>query len=112
MSVREETPQISRQPIFVYAVRDARDLLTWLLGWGAAVEVLGPPELRAALAREALAMFVRHAETGASADLSLAAPAPDTPLSGARPHAGVEVESGRHKRRGRLSLEQTPGGVV
>jgi hypothetical protein len=39
--------------------------------------------LRTALAREALAIFVRHAET---------AQAPDTPLSGAPVHAGVVQE--------------------
>src|SRR6202011_1668248 len=63
MFVREEPSQTPRQPVFLYAARDTRDLVACLLGWGAAVEVLEPPELRTALAREALAMFVRHAET-------------------------------------------------
>lgn len=101
MFVREDL-EPRRSPVFVYAVRDTRDLLSWLLGWGAAVEVLEPPELRTALAREALAMFVRHAESGE---------ATDTPLSGAPAHAGVEVESGRDSHRRRLSLSQTPGGA-
>ena len=45
---------------FIYALRDARELLTWLLSWGAAAEVLGPPSLRAALAAEARAILARH----------------------------------------------------
>ena len=45
---------------FVYALRDVRELLTWLLSWGAAAEVLGPPSLRAALAAEARAILARH----------------------------------------------------
>ena len=46
---------------FVYALRDERELVTWLLSWGAAVEVLDPPSLRAALAAEARAILAHHA---------------------------------------------------
>jgi predicted DNA-binding transcriptional regulator YafY len=46
---------------FVYALRDERELLTWLLSWGAAAEVLAPPSLRAAVAAEARAILARHA---------------------------------------------------
>jgi predicted DNA-binding transcriptional regulator YafY len=77
MFVREEADSLG--PVFVYAARDTRDLLSWLLGWGAAVEVLEPPELRTCLAKEALAMVVRHAGN-----------ATDTQLSGAAAHAEVE----------------------
>jgi predicted DNA-binding transcriptional regulator YafY len=87
MFVREESD--ARGPVFVYAARDARDLLSWLLGWGAAVEVLDPPELRVNLAREALAIFVRHAET-----------ATDTLLSGATAHADVVQEVNHDHRIG------------
>ena len=45
----------------MYALRDERELLAWLLTWGRAVEVLGPDSLRAALAEEARAMLARHA---------------------------------------------------
>ena len=42
-------------------MRDERELLTWLLSWGASAEVLGPPVLRAAVAAEARAILARHA---------------------------------------------------
>ena len=48
-------------PIFVYALRDAREILAWLLPWGRAVEILSPDWLRARLAEEALAIAERHA---------------------------------------------------
>ena len=48
-------------PVFVYALRDAQELLTWLLPWGRAVEVLSPDWLRARLAEEARAIAARHA---------------------------------------------------
>ena len=47
-------------PVFVYALRDERALVGWLLSWGAAVEVLSPPDLRARLAHEARAILARH----------------------------------------------------
>jgi predicted DNA-binding transcriptional regulator YafY len=47
-------------PVFVYALRDERELLTWLLTWGRAVEVLSPDRLRARLAEEAQAIVARH----------------------------------------------------
>lgn len=52
---------------FAYALRDERELLTWLLSWGAAVEVLTPSSLRAALAAEARAILARHAAETPSA---------------------------------------------
>ena len=52
---------------FVYALRDERELLTWLLSWGASAEVLTPPSLRAALAEEARAIVARHTTAMASA---------------------------------------------
>ena len=48
-------------PIFVYALRDVREVLAWLLPWGRAVEILSPDWLRARLAEEALAIAERHA---------------------------------------------------
>jgi predicted DNA-binding transcriptional regulator YafY len=46
----------------VYALRDEGELLAWLLGWGAAVEVLSPSSLRARLVAEARALLARHGE--------------------------------------------------
>jgi len=46
-------------PVFVYALRDERELLPWLLSWGRGVEVLGPDSLREALREEAAAMLAR-----------------------------------------------------
>jgi predicted DNA-binding transcriptional regulator YafY len=54
-------------PLFVYALRDEHELLTWLLPWGRAVEVLEPASLRAHLAAEARAILARHAEPAAVA---------------------------------------------
>ncbi len=48
-------------PAFVYLLRDDRELLSGLLAWGAAVEIVEPPSLRARLAAEARAILVRHA---------------------------------------------------
>ena len=56
--LREETDVDG--PIFVYALRDERELLAWLLSWGAAVEVLSPPDVRTRLAIEARAILARH----------------------------------------------------
>jgi predicted DNA-binding transcriptional regulator YafY len=86
--LREEADAAGR-PIFVYALRGRRELLGWLLGWGDAAEVLAPPELRAALARQGRAIAARNAgaagATGVSAsdfgqDAAVVA-APDTGLS-------------------------------
>jgi predicted DNA-binding transcriptional regulator YafY len=62
-------------PLFVYALRDVQGLLTWLLSWGRAVEVLDPDWLRGRLAEEALAIAARHA---AAVPGPLAAPVPAT----------------------------------
>jgi predicted DNA-binding transcriptional regulator YafY len=62
--LREEQDEAG--PIFVYALRDERQLLTWLLTWGRGVEVLGPDSLRASLAEEARAMLARHAAAPAA----------------------------------------------
>ena len=45
---------------FVYALRDERELLTWLLSWGASAVVLAPSSLRAAVVAEAHAILTRH----------------------------------------------------
>jgi predicted DNA-binding transcriptional regulator YafY len=73
--VRERQPFFFRReeddpagPIFVYAWRDDAGLLAWILGWGAAAEVLDPPEFRRRLRRELLAMLARHGESGAGAE--------------------------------------------
>jgi predicted DNA-binding transcriptional regulator YafY len=60
--------------IFVYALRDAQEILAWLLPWGRAVEVLSPDWLRARLAEEAQAIVARHAAT-VPASLAPAIPA-------------------------------------
>ena len=52
-------------PVFVYALRDERELVPWLLGWGAAVEVLEPEGLRERLAAEARAILARYAPIAA-----------------------------------------------
>jgi predicted DNA-binding transcriptional regulator YafY len=41
-------------------VRQERDVVQWLLGWGAAVRVLEPPSLRDLIAREAEALLRAH----------------------------------------------------
>jgi len=71
----------SHGPIFVYAIRDETDLMNWLLSWGAAVEVLSPPSLRARLAQEARRIALRHAGS----------PAPDRQMSRAAAQSEVEV---------------------
>jgi predicted DNA-binding transcriptional regulator YafY len=84
--VREEHDSVG--PVFVYAIRQERDLVLWLLSWGAAVEVLSPPALRAQMAAEARAILRRHA-------------APDRMVSTALPHATREAEMAipqRHRR--------------
>lgn len=55
--VREEVD--AHGPVFVYAVRDERDFLSWLLGWGASFEVLDPPSLRRRLALELRQMLLK-----------------------------------------------------
>ena len=72
--VRERQPFIllreehdAQGEVFVYALRDERELLAWLLPWGRAVEVLEPAWLRACLAEEARAMLERHTSACSSA---------------------------------------------
>ena len=65
--------------VFVYAVRREDDVVRWLLGWGASVEVLSPPSLRARLSTEAWLMFARHSV------------ATDIGLSRAAMQSGVEA---------------------
>jgi predicted DNA-binding transcriptional regulator YafY len=76
----------SRGPVFVYAMRDETALLSWLLSWGAAVEVLSPRSLRERLAQEARTIARRHA------GMPDPVPAPDILLSTDAAQAGVEVE--------------------
>jgi predicted DNA-binding transcriptional regulator YafY len=64
--LREE--QDADGSVFVYAIRDEQEIVTWLMTWGGGVEVLEPAWLRARLAEEARAILARyagHAETTA-----------------------------------------------
>lgn len=54
--------------VFVYAVRDVQELVSWLLSWGPAVEVLDPHWLRERLAAEARAVAARHAAPAQAAE--------------------------------------------
>jgi predicted DNA-binding transcriptional regulator YafY len=74
--VREELDTTG--PVFVYAVRQERDLIGWLLSWGATVEVLDPPSVRETLAQEAWAIASRNSAT-------------DIGLSGVKVQAEVAV---------------------
>ena len=46
--------------LVTFRVRQERDLLQWLLGWGALVQVLEPASLRAQIAHEAEALLRHH----------------------------------------------------
>jgi predicted DNA-binding transcriptional regulator YafY len=46
--------------LVTFRVRQERDLLQWLLGWGAQVQVLEPASLREQMAREAEALLRNH----------------------------------------------------
>ena len=70
--VRERQPWIllreerdAEGPVFVYALREEREWLIWLLRWGSAVEVLEPAWLRERIAQEAQAILARHAVAAA-----------------------------------------------
>ena len=78
--LREELDSIG--PVFVYALRGERELLTWLLSWGSAAVVLSPPELRARLAEEARAILRRHVAATNSNQIQNACSAPATTVSG------------------------------
>lgn len=84
--LREET-DAAGGPVCVYALRDERELLGWLLQWGAAAEVLEPPALRERLAAEAEAVLARYRSGGWPGGEAAASPvpasAPDRLLSGA-----------------------------
>jgi predicted DNA-binding transcriptional regulator YafY len=56
--LREEFDSLG--PVFVYALRDERELLPWLLSWGGGVEVIEPAALRESVAREARIALARH----------------------------------------------------
>jgi predicted DNA-binding transcriptional regulator YafY len=65
--VREERSffAVSEEPrpdglLVTFRVRHERDLLQWLLGWGAQVRVLEPASLRELIAREAAALLENH----------------------------------------------------
>jgi predicted DNA-binding transcriptional regulator YafY len=54
--VREESATvdaIGAGIVMVYEVQELREIQSWLFGWGSAVEVLSPPQLRAAMLAEA-----------------------------------------------------------
>jgi predicted DNA-binding transcriptional regulator YafY len=72
-------------PVFVYAIREERDFVGWLLSWGSAVEVLDPPALRETIAQEAQAIAYRHSEHALATDIT---------LSGAQAQAEVAVLKG------------------
>jgi hypothetical protein len=76
-----EGPGSGQWPVFVYALRDERELVPWLLTWGRSVEVLEPASLRAALAAEARALLARHEpshEQAVERPARAAAPTPAT----------------------------------
>ncbi len=56
--------------IFVYAVRDEWELLSWLLRWGAAVEILDPSWLRQRFVAEVRSMLLRHIPTDDQATIT------------------------------------------
>src|SRR2546425_1106898 len=69
--VRERQPYVFLReeydaggPVFVNAMRDEPSLVSWLLQWGRAVEVLSPDSLRAAVATEARALLAHHEAPG------------------------------------------------
>ena len=77
--LREERDAVG--PVFVYALRDERELIGWLLSWGAAAEVLSPPDLRTRLAIEARSILARHADAPNVDEIQNARSAPDTTVS-------------------------------
>ncbi|HLZ73256.1 MAG TPA: YafY family protein [Dehalococcoidia bacterium] len=79
--LREEA-DLGGEPVFVYALRDERELLGWLLQWGAAAEVLEPAALCERLATEARALLERYAPVEQQNILSEPPRAPATTLSG------------------------------
>lgn len=80
--LREERDEEGRA-VFIYALRGRRELLAWLLGWGDAVEVLSPSELRAALVHQGRRIAARHTSAPNSSQDSADAEALATGLSGA-----------------------------
>jgi predicted DNA-binding transcriptional regulator YafY len=63
----EETPD---GLVVTFAVREERELLQWLLGWGQRVRVLEPESLRRLLAAEADTMLRQHTSTPTSPNSS------------------------------------------
>jgi predicted DNA-binding transcriptional regulator YafY len=53
-------------PVFVYALREERELLNWLLRWGSGVQVLAPAWLCERMVAEARAILARHATPAAT----------------------------------------------
>jgi predicted DNA-binding transcriptional regulator YafY len=47
---------------FVFAVRDERRLIQWVMSWGSAARVISPPEVAAQVAGEAAAMTTLYAD--------------------------------------------------
>jgi len=81
--LREE--EDAHGPVFAYALRDDQELLGWLLGWGAAFEVLSPDPFRRRVAQELARMLARHTEEDAPAEPRHPPVAADRTVSGARP---------------------------
>lgn len=87
--VREQPPFFFRReendiagPVVVVSLRDERAVLSWLLSWGAAVEVLDPPYLRTRLADEARLILARHAAHDDRGEIRRHPPAPAIRVSG------------------------------
>ncbi len=50
----------------IFQVSEPREMIAWIRQWGASVEVISPPELREAIASEALQLAERYAERTSS----------------------------------------------
>ena len=56
----EQRLQDSSDVIMAYYFGGLQEIMPWLLGWGSAIEILDPTELREAIRSEALAILERH----------------------------------------------------
>lgn len=79
--LREEPGQSG--VICIYALRNERELLSWLLTWGSAFEVLEPADFRLTVAAECQRMLARHQTAPNHEKIGKTAAAADSTLSGA-----------------------------